>query len=77
MTVRFDPNKLTTFEADQACTTCVAIAVLSYDIIIINSSTALFSNASESLQVSLDPYQHVVQVPQDIFMNFANASSGI
>jgi hypothetical protein len=72
---RFDPNKLTTFAAHQACTTCVVITGLSYDTI--NSSTSLFSNASESLQVSLDPYGRVLQVPQDIFMNFANASNGI
>jgi hypothetical protein len=72
---RFDPNKLTTFPAHDTCTTCVVITGLSYDTI--NGSTSLFSNASESLQVSLEPYQRVLQVPQDIFMNFANASNGI
>ena len=47
---------------------------MTYDTI--NGSVSLFSNSSESLQVALVPSLHTLNVPQDVFMNFAKASNG-
>jgi hypothetical protein len=65
---------LVTFPVQPSCPGCVQVTSLSYDTI--NGSTNLFANASETLQINLQPWSRVVYVTQDIFMRFANATNG-
>jgi hypothetical protein len=67
-------SDLITFPSQPDCTGCVQITGLSYDTL--NGSTNLFANASETLQVNLQPGSRVLYVTQDIFMRFANATNG-
>jgi hypothetical protein len=39
-------------------------------------STSLFSNSTETLSVALDPFSRTLNIPEDIFLNFAAASNG-
>lgn len=56
------------------CTTCLVVTNLTY---IDNSGASpLLSNSSETLEVSLEPFQHGLQVPPEIFANFLKASKG-
>ncbi|KAJ9497521.1 hypothetical protein LTR99_009139 [Exophiala xenobiotica] len=64
----------TSFPSNSKCEFCVVVTGMSYDTV--DGSTTLFSNSSESLQVSLNPSGRVLYVPQDMFENFATASNG-
>lgn len=65
----------TTFPSHSDCTTCVVVTGLTYDTA--TSSVSLFSNASETLQINLQPAQKVLYFTLDIFANFANATGGV
>jgi hypothetical protein len=65
----------TTFPSYEQCPTCVLVTGLSYDTS--NGSVSLFSNASETLQVGLEPGEKVLYLTQDMFENFANATDGV
>jgi hypothetical protein len=65
---------LTTFNTFQDCATCVVVTNITYDSA--NGSSSLFSNSSETLEVILEPFARVLELPQDIFDNFARASQG-
>jgi hypothetical protein len=65
----------TTFPSNEQCPTCVLFTGLSSDTS--NSSVSLFSNASETLQVGLEPGEKVLYLTQDMFENFANATDGV
>ena len=63
---------LTTFDSQETCALCVIITGLTYQDD--SGTTNLFSNASESLQVNLNPSQRVLNVPQGVWDNFKNAT---
>jgi len=65
---------LTTFSTFHDCATCVVVTNIAYDSA--NGSLSLFSNSSETLEISLEPFARVLELPQDIFENFAQASQG-
>jgi len=65
---------LTTFDSQADCEMCVIITGLSYQDD--TATTSLFSNASESLQVNLNPSERVLYVPQGVWDNFKTATSG-
>jgi hypothetical protein len=65
---------LTTFDSQADCEMCVIITGLSYQDD--TATTSLFSNASESLQVNLNPSQRVLYVPQGVWDNFKTATNG-
>lgn len=67
-------SDLVTFPVQPDCAGCVQVTGLSYDTL--NGSTNLFANASETLEVNLQPGSRVLSVTQDIFMRFANATNG-
>lgn len=56
------------------CVACVTVTNITY--INKSGSTSLFSNDSETISVTLEPFQHGLQVPSDIFANFLRASGG-
>lgn len=62
----------TTFPTFNKCPTCAVITNLTYEYE--GGSTSLFANSSETLEVGLDPFVHGLELPQDIFDRFANAS---
>jgi hypothetical protein len=68
-------SDLVTFPSEAECAGCIQVTGLSYDTI--NSSTNLFANASETLQINLEPASPVLFFTQDIYMRFANATGGI
>ena len=74
----YDTNRVdgdfTEFTVFDRCATCVEITNITY--LYSGGSASLFSNASETLSVSLEPFQRALQVPEDIFRNFARASNG-
>jgi hypothetical protein len=67
-------SDLVTFPVQSDCAGCVQVTGLSYDTL--SGSTNLFANASETLQINLQPGSRVLYVTQDIFMRFANATNG-
>lgn len=64
-----------TFDSEPKCEFCVIITDLMYETE--DKSVSLFSNASESLQVALQPSTRVMYVPQNVWENFRDASGGI
>lgn len=72
-TARVD-GEFTTFQSFQNCYTCTQAVELNYTWS--GGSTSLFSNTSEVLQVSFDPFERSLPMPQDIFENFMSASGG-
>jgi hypothetical protein len=68
-------GEATTFPSYEQRPTCVLVTGLSYDTS--NGSISLFSNASETLQVGLEPSEKVLYFTQDMFENFANATDGV
>jgi hypothetical protein len=67
-------SDLVTFPVQSGCEACVQVTGLSYDTI--NGSTNLFANASETLQINLQPWEYVLSFTQDVFIKFANATNG-
>jgi hypothetical protein len=67
-------SDLVAFPVQSDCAGCVQVTGLSYDTL--SGSTNLFANASETLQINLQPGSRVLYVTQDIFMRFANATNG-
>lgn len=67
-------GEFTQFQSFQNCFTCAEIVELNYTSS--TGSTSLFSNSSEVLQVSFEPFERSLPVPQDIFENFMDASGG-
>lgn len=67
-------SDLVTFPVQSDCAGCVQVTGLSYDTL--SGSTNLFANASETLQINLQPGSRALYVTQDIFMRFANATNG-
>jgi hypothetical protein len=67
-------SDLVTFPVQPNCPACVQVTGLSYDTI--NGSTNLFANASETLEINLQPWSRALYVTQDIFVRLANATNG-
>ena len=67
-------GNITTFNTFHDCATCVVVTSITYDTV--HGSTPLFSNSSETLEIDLEPFQRGLQLPQDVFDNFARASNG-
>jgi hypothetical protein len=65
---------LTTFSTFKNCPTCVVVTNLTYDSV--DGSTSLFSNSSQTLEIALEPFERALELPQDIFDNFAKISQG-
>lgn len=68
-------GEFTTFDSEPKCEFCVIVTDLMYETE--DASVSLFSNASESLQVALQPSTRVLYVPQNVWENFRDASGGI
>jgi hypothetical protein len=66
---------LSTFQMFDDCPTCVVISEMTYDYP--GGSSSLFPNSSETFDVSLEPFERGIQVPQDVFESFARASNGM
>ena len=71
-TARVQGN-LTTFDTFQNGATCLVVTNITYESV--NGSTSLFSNSSETLEISLEPFERTLELPQNIFDNFARASN--
>lgn len=56
------------------CVSCVVVTNISY--LTDDGPVSLFSGAGEHLQVSLDPFTHGLEVPNNIFQNFMRATNG-
>jgi hypothetical protein len=65
---------LTTFGTSPKCPTCVLVTNITYNSV--SGSSSLFSNSSETLEVALEPFERSLELPQDIFDNFAHVSQG-
>ena len=68
-------GEFTTFDSEPKCEFCVIITDLMYETE--DKSVSLFSNASQTLQVALQPSTRVMYVPQNVWENFRDASGGI
>ncbi|KIW76102.1 hypothetical protein AYO21_08424 [Fonsecaea monophora] len=68
-------GSLTTFNSLEQCEMCVVITSLAYEDE--SGSTNLFSNASESLQVNLQPSERALNVPQNVWENFMKATNAV
>lgn len=68
-------GEFTTFDSEPKCEFCVIVTDLVYETE--DRSVSLFSNASESLQVNLQPSTRVLYTPQNVWENFRDASGGI
>jgi hypothetical protein len=64
----------TTFPTFPNCATCVVVTNITYEYP--GGSASLFSNSTEHLQVGLQPFAHTLEVPQNVFENFAKVSNG-
>jgi hypothetical protein len=73
-TARVQGN-LTTFNTFQNCATCLVVTNITYESV--NGSTSLFSNSSETLEIDLEPFERSLELPQNIFDNFARASNAV
>ncbi|KAI1620691.1 hypothetical protein EDD37DRAFT_640728 [Exophiala viscosa] len=69
---RFEPQNVATFQSTSSCTLCPIVTGLTWDTD--NGSVNIFSNASEALQISLQPAINYLTVTPDMFANFANAT---
>ncbi|KAF9696094.1 hypothetical protein EKO04_006181 [Ascochyta lentis] len=71
----YDESRLssaaTTFPMFSDCSTCAVLTAITYDIG--GESTTLFSNASETLIVVLDPYSSNLELPAEMLQNLAGA----
>ena len=67
-------DKFTDFTTYPSCPTCVIVTNITYEHT--GGSASLFSNDTETLLVALEPYTRSLNVPQDVFLRFANASGG-
>jgi hypothetical protein len=72
-TARVDGD-FTTFGTSLKCPTCVLVTNITYNSV--SGSSSLFSNSSETLEVALEPFERSLELPQDIFDNFAHISQG-
>ena len=70
-TARVDGD-FTAFNTSQNCPTCVVVTNITYNSS--NGSASLFSNSSETLEVSLEPFERLLELPQNLFDNFAKVS---
>lgn len=68
-------GELTTFDALPQCEMCVTVTDLVYNTDAGNFS--LFSNASQAIQVHLQPADRMLEVPQNVWENFRDHSGGI
>ena len=67
-------GEFTQFTTYDQCPTCVIITNITYEYT--GGSASLFSNDTETLLVALEPYVRTLNVPEDIFINFAKVSGG-
>jgi hypothetical protein len=65
---------LTTLNTFPNCATCVVVTNITYNSA--NGSSSLFSNSTETLEISLEPFERLLELPQNIFDNFAKVSQG-
>lgn len=68
-------GELTTFDALEECEMCVTVTDLVYATE--DGEFSLFSNASEAIQVHLQPADRVLEVPQNVWETFQEHSGGI
>lgn len=69
---RFEPQTVATFQSEPNCALCPIVTGLSWDTD--NGSFNIFSNSSDTLQISLQPGVNWLTVTPDMFANFANAT---
>ena len=72
-TARVD-GEFTTFPTFDDCATCVQVKNITW--LWEGGSTSLFSNDSQILQIGLDPFTKGINLPQDMFEKFIEASLG-
>ena len=72
-TARVD-GEFTTFPTFDDCATCVVVKNITW--VWEGGSTSLFSNDSEILQVGLEPFTKGINLPQNMFEKFIEASLG-
>jgi len=73
-TARVQQSTSTRFPTFSGCTACVVVTDLTYEYP--GGSASLFSNSSQVLEISLEPYESVIDLPQHMFDNFADISQG-
>lgn len=64
----------TEYPAFNDCFSCLTVVNMTYDTEA--GSFSMFSNSTETFQIFLDPWELQLEVPPDVFQNFAKLSNG-